>query len=88
MRKLIAASGCVVALLLVTAGPAGAERAARSNGVGICISQLAIEPSILEASSLGEVMGEIAGPDLPAIINEDFELRNTCGEPPGPGHLR
>jgi hypothetical protein len=89
------------ALLITTAAfavqPAAAawsaptgERAARSNGVGVCLSQVAIDPTIIGVTHLGEAIHSIAGPgtpgsDAPASLED---LRNTCGEPPGPGHLR
>lgn len=66
------------------------ERAANSNGVGVCVSQLAIDPSIIGVDRLGEGMSATAGPGtagsgIPASLDG---ARNTCGEPPGPGHLR
>lgn len=80
---LILVSGALLAVS--SAHNARAERAETSNGVGVCISQVAIAPDeILGVNSLGSAIRTIAGPELPAFLNES---RGACGEPPGPGHL-
>jgi hypothetical protein len=61
-----------------------AELATKSNGVGVCFSQLAIDPDTIGADSLGAAIRAMAGSDLPASLDG---ARNACGEPPGPGHL-
>jgi hypothetical protein len=70
----------------LAAQPAGADLAARNNGVGVCTSQIAIaSEEILGASNLGEVVASLAASrSVPASLDG---MRNTCGEPPGPVHL-
>ena len=84
MKKMAVVAALTVATLTLVASPAAAERASNSNGIGVCRSQIAIDPSQIGATSLGAAMRTIAGPELPARLDEE---RNACGEPPGPGHL-
>ncbi len=86
MKRIAAiGGGLAVAAALLVAAPAGAEIATTSNGVGVCFSQLALDPSQVGATHLGEAIKGMAGPDLPSQLDG---ARNACGEPPGPGHLR
>jgi len=96
----------VVTVLVVLGGvalstPANAvsspkEVATNSNGVGVCMSQVAIQPELLGASRLGAVVSSAAEPGTPGSevpelldgVDGDVGLRNTCGGPPGPGHLQ
>ena len=85
MRKIAVITGLTIATLTLAASPAAAvERASKSNGIGVCRSQIAIDPSQIGFTSLGAAMRTIAGPELPAMLDGE---RNACGEPPGPGHL-
>ena len=77
-------------MVLGGASPAGAQLAEKSQGVGVCMSQVAIRPDLVEASTLGEFMRNLAGPgDAGSNVASELEgFRNACGPPPGPGHLR
>jgi hypothetical protein len=81
---LVGAAGC--ALVVATAGAASAERAAKSNGVGVCLSQVALDTSdILGFDRLGIALsGAARSGELAPLLSGS---RNSCGEPPGPGHL-
>ncbi|MEA3077000.1 MAG: hypothetical protein QOF60_1908 [Actinomycetota bacterium] len=85
-KKVLAGAGLCAVAAIGMAAPAGAELAAKSNGVGVCISQVAIAPEqILGVSSLGQVIRKLGSTgDLHPLLDG---ARNTCGEPPGPGHL-
>ena len=83
-RKMLGAAALSIVTLTMAASSAGATIAPKSNGIGVCRSQIAIDPSQVGLSHLGEGMRTLAGPGLPALLDGD---RNACGEPPGPGHL-
>ena len=93
MGKLLAALAVAGLVMFGGMSAAGAEKAEKGHGVGICLSQVAIQPDLIEADRLGQVVSAIAGAassgsDVPAFLEE---VRNDgpggCGEPPGPGHL-
>ena len=80
--------------LVGLAVPAAAEPPEFPHGVGVCVSQVAIEPGLAGADRLGELVKSVAGPgspgsDTPLLL---ADLRGDgpggCGTPPGPGHLR
>jgi hypothetical protein len=83
MRK-AAVGGLCVALSLAMAGPVGAERAAKSNGVGVCLSQVAIASGGIGWLARSAASPGTPGSDVPTALDG---ARNACGEPPGPGHL-
>lgn len=91
-KKLSTLIGAIVmsgAASTLAASAAGATIAPNSNGVGVCFSQLAIDPSIIGVTRFGDGIKTFAAPgspgsDIPANLAGD---RNACGEPPGPGHL-
>ncbi len=83
MKRFVLFGAVTVAAVLGLAGPASAEKAATSNGVGVCLSQVAIDPSLVGLNNLGEHMRTLGG----TTPSELDGLRNACGEPPGPGHL-
>lgn len=83
-RKILGAVALAIATLTMAASSAGATIAPNSNGIGVCRSQIAIDPSQVGLSHIGEGIRTLAGPGLPALLDGD---RNACGEPPGPGHL-
>ena len=80
----ISAVGVVAVVGLAT--PAGAVRAERNNGVGVCVSQLALaSETFLDVPHLGTFVRDVAHE---ANVGDVLAgARNTCGEPPGPGHL-
>lgn len=78
MNKLTVAVAVSAAAFLAVASPAGAERADKNQGVGVCSSQLAI----IEGGIGDQVKGLHSA--TPGVLDE---ARNACGEPPGPGHL-
>ncbi len=87
MLRTNAAAGLTLFILVGTATPALAVSepklvAEKNNGVGVCISQVAIQPELIGADRLGEEararFANVGGLD---------GLRNECGGPPGPGHL-
>lgn len=87
LRKLLVGAGTgVAALTLALAGTAGAdERASKNQGVGVCMSQVAINPEFVDAPRLGSFARSLAKEQQ--LVAELDGLRNACGEPPGPGHL-
>jgi hypothetical protein len=60
------------------------------HGAGVCVSQVAIDPSVVGASRLGEVVSSVAGPgqpgsDVPGLIDSARgDGPSGCGAPPGP----
>lgn len=89
MRKgLVFVSGFAIAMS-ATAGKAVAAPPEYPHGPGVCMSQVAIEPSFLGVARLGEAVKALAGPgsqgsDVSTAVDG---LRGVCGAPPGPGHL-
>lgn len=87
MRNHYAGAGLTAVLLMGMATPALAASdpklvAEKNNGVGICMSQVAIQPELIGADRLGQQARHgFAG------IGGLEGLRNACGGPPGPGHL-
>jgi hypothetical protein len=88
----VGAAGAVI--LLWPATPAGAAAPEFPHGVGVCMSQVAIQPELAEVARLGELVQTAAGPgteasDVPSLLDD---LRGDgpggCGAPPGPGHLQ
>ena len=86
--RLLSATIVGGALTLLSAPPANAAPPEFPHGAGVCLSQVAINPALLGASSLGQVVSAVAntGPrSLPASIDS---LRGDgptgCGAPPGP----
>jgi hypothetical protein len=87
MRNMYVGAGLTALILAGAATPALAASdpklvAEKNNGVGICMSQIAIQPELVGADRLGQEarnrfsnVGGLEG------------LRNACGGPPGPGHL-
>ncbi|MGY1744014.1 hypothetical protein [Blastococcus sp. SYSU D00695] len=55
--------------------------------MGVCVSQIAIMPELLGvgATNLGQAARVAAQERF--LLEELAGLRNTCGNPPGPGHL-
>jgi hypothetical protein len=81
--------GSVLLLGVVTnLSVAGAAPPEFPHGVGVCVSQVAIEPGLAGADRLGDLV-RTAGGDMPVVLDD---LRGDgpggCGGPPGPGHLR
>lgn len=77
-------------LVLGTAAPVGAAPPEYPHGVGVCLSQVASDPSLVGVDHLGQAIRDVArhgepGSDLPALMDE---LRGDgptgCGAPPGP----
>lgn len=67
-----------------SATAAHAEIASKSNGVGVCLSQVATDPSIVGLDRLGDGIRERAkAQTVPTDLDGS---RNACGEPPGPRH--
>jgi hypothetical protein len=99
MRKArVVVVGFIAAVAGVSTGGAAAGTVAAGppenpHGVGVCVSQVAIEPGLVDAARLGDVVRSVAGPgtagsDVPVFVDD---LRGDgpggCGAPPGPGHL-
>jgi hypothetical protein len=79
---------------LLTTAPAAAAPPEFPHGVGVCVSQVAIQPALAGADRLGDFVRTVAragaqGSDVPLLLEE---LRGDgpggCGAPPGPRHLR
>jgi hypothetical protein len=97
-RARVVVVGFVAAVAAVSAGGVAAGTASAAppqdpHGVGVCVSQVAIEPGLVDAARLGDVVRSVAGPgtagsELPVFVDD---LRGDgpggCGAPPGPGHL-
>lgn len=90
MKKLlvgVVVMGCSFGV--ASSAPVSAAPPQNPHGVGVCMSQVAIEPGFVEANNLGEFVSSVAGPDLRGLLDD---LRGDgpggCGAPPGPGHLR
>ena len=84
--KLTVAATAFTATSLALMAPAAAERAEHSRGVGVCVSQIAIaSEDILGLPNLGMAIRELGrNGELAPLLDSS---RNSCGEPPGPGHL-
>lgn len=67
---------------------AGAAPPEFPHGVGVCMSQVAIEPGLAGAERLGDLVRTV-GSDMPVVL-QDFRGDGSggCGAPPGPGHIR
>jgi hypothetical protein len=91
--SLAVAGGVVAALGLIPGAPAAAARPEYPHGIGVCMSQVAIEPGLAGVDHLGQLVAGAAGPgspgsDVPVALS-DFrgDGPGGCGAPPGPGHL-
>jgi len=83
----------IAAIGLTLAMPAAAEPPEHPHGVGVCMSQLAVQPFIGGIDHLGQLVVTGARPgsqgsDIPTAL-DDFrgDGPGGCGAPPGPGHL-
>jgi hypothetical protein len=57
------------------------------HGVGVCLSQVAIEPTLAGADRLGDLASSLRG-DMPVALDDvRGDGPGGCGAPPGPGHL-
>lgn len=89
----IAVASGLVAIALIPAGPAAAEPPEYPHGVGVCLSQLATDPSIGGLDHLGQLVVGGARPgspgsDIPAALDDvRGDGPGGCGAPPGPRHL-
>lgn len=93
MWRSIAVTTLTVVGSLGAAGAAQAAPPQYPHGVGVCMSQVAIQPDLAGADRLGQLVSESAGKQanrngVPTLI---ADLRGDgpggCGAPPGPGHL-
>ena len=63
------------------------------HGVGVCMSQIAIQPEFVGADALGRAVSTLASPGdagsgVPgALSGLRGDGEGGCGQPPGPGHL-
>lgn len=90
MKRSVTA-GLTALLLIGAAAPALAapeprDVAQKSKGLGVCVSQVAVQPGLIGVERLGQAARELAQDKM--IQEEQAGLRNACGGPPGPGHLR
>ena len=87
-----------VAGFVVVAGSAAAGTVAAAppeypHGPGVCMSEVAIEPGLMDAARLGDVFESVAGPgtkgsDVSVFVDDlRGDGEGGCGAPPGPGHL-
>jgi hypothetical protein len=92
-RVVIIPAFAVMSFAVSVAPSAGAAPPEDPHGVGVCFSQLAIDPSLVGAARLGDVLSSIAGPGQPgsdvpgALDGARGDGPTGCGAPPGPGHL-
>ena len=91
MNRLALVTSFATALAtLVLAAAAAAAPPEFPHGAGVCISQVATDPSQVGAEHLGEVVRDAAGPGspgsgMPDVINgARGDGPNGCGQPPGP----
>lgn len=90
IRYLVALAAVALTPALVASSPASAAVPEYPHGVGVCISQVAIDPSLVGISQLGDAISAAAGPgqpgsDVPATIDGARGDGPTgCGAPPGP----
>ncbi len=90
IRTLIAAATAAAAPVIAIASPASAAPPQYPHGVGVCISQVATDPSIVGADRLGQVIEGFAGPGQPGsgVPAAHEGVRGDgpggCGAPPGP----
>lgn len=88
-----AAAASSLPLLALGASPAAAQPSEYPHGVGVCISQLAIDPTLIGVAHLGAAISSLASPgqpgsDVPAALDgARGDGPSGCGAPPGPGHL-
>ena len=89
MKRSYLMAAIIGTMVLGGASPAAAELADKNQGVGVCMSQVAIHPDFVETATLGEFVRGLAGPgESGSNVSSELEgFRNACGEPPGPGHL-
>lgn len=74
-------------------GPAHAAPPEFPHGVGVCMSQIAIDPTLVGADHLGQAVSGLASPGTAgsgvssALAGLRGDGDGGCGAPPGPGHL-
>ena len=87
------AAAAGVSTAAASAGTVAAAPPETPHGIGVCMSQVAIEPGFLDAARLGDAVRSVAGPGTPgsdvSVMLDDFrgDGPGGCGAPPGPGHL-
>ena len=92
LRSMMATSAASVVFVAVAATPVAAAPepktvALKSNGLGVCVSQLAIMPEIIGVDRLGQDVSNLAR--TKTLLQAITTVRSPeCGYPPGPGHLR
>jgi hypothetical protein len=90
-RVMVGTTGAWVAMAAIAATPAAAapepkEVAMHSNGLGVCVSQLAIMPELIGFERLGQDVSNLARSRT--LLEAIKTVRSPqCGHPPGPGHL-
>lgn len=86
-RLLFTAALCT-GLPVLTAGPAFAAPPEYPHGAGVCLSQVATDPSVVGAPSLGAVISAVATASpgsMPGLIDSARgDGPSGCGQPPGP----
>lgn len=92
---MLATAGASIGVVVVAATPAAAAPepapepkmlALKSNGVGVCVSQLAIMPELIGFERLGQ---DVSNPASTKTLLEAIKTVRSpeCGYPPEPGHL-
>jgi hypothetical protein len=79
--------GVVLTPGIASAQPQPHEEAHPNQGAGVCVSQIAIMPELLElgVTNLGQAARVAARQKF--LVEYLDTLRDECGNPPGPGHL-
>ena len=80
---------CVATIGVIALYPGSASAAPPEypHGAGVCISQLAIEPELAGATSLGALASSVGSGMPDAIDSVRGDTEGGCGSPPGPRHL-
>ena len=90
MRRLVLVGAAFVTFSATGLGSAMAdpvprEVALNSNGVGVCVSQVALQPELFQVEHLGQFVSSIDPGTGPEVL--EAARSPECGYPPGPGHL-
>lgn len=90
IRTVIVIGATAIGPVLGLASPTAAAPPEYPHGVGVCISQIAVDPSLAGVSRLGEAISAAAGPsqsgsDVPTLLDSARgDGPSGCGAPPGP----